>query len=532
MKIKKSVSIILFLIIILLSSPYVETASRLNEKGKESVSKPPAATSKPLPLPEVKIEKKSVRQAHDADKNKSQAEPSKLVPERFYQGEGTASQPASAVNPHTLTAWHSQQGVGVKVFEGREIYEEGLKLYQGEKHEEAIAKLTEFVEIYPGGKYGENALYLIADANYIISKKDETMYQSALDAYKTAASKFPKSHKREMALLRMGKLYEKRKLYIEAKASYQTLVNEYPKGKYAAQALIYKAEILIEEKKFKEAHKQLERVLVLYPFSTVVRDATFKIADSYFLEKDYIRAEELYREASQKWPTFPKANPLVMFNIGETYFINEKYKDARNIFFDLINLFPQNESAAHAMIRIGDAYYKEGRHTDAVLVYAEVISRFPESEDIYSIRMKMADAGIEQPNLVGASAIFDYTSYIEPMNTYQDVIVKNPSAPLVQEAMFKKGGVLSAENRYVEAIMTFKHLLTLYPDYKMAEEVKSAMRAAFFKIIDTYHSQKGFYTLLLTYYKNFDPFLKDIKDPKILFEIGDSYQQMGLYREN
>ncbi len=481
---KKSI-IILFLILILFSSPYTETASRLNEKPKESASNPPPVTSKALPLPEVKIE-----------------------PEK----EG-AVQPASTV----------------KVFEGREIYKEGLKLYQEEKYEEAVAKLTEFAEIYPEGKYGENALYLIADANYIISKKDETMYRSALDAYKTAVSKFPKSHKREMSLLRMGKLYEKLKFYIEAKASYQTLVNEYPKGKYAPQALIFRAEILIGEKRFKEAHKQLERVLILYPFSTVVRDATFKIADSYFIEKDYARAEELYREASQKWPTFPKANPLVMFNMGQTYFINGKYKDARNIFFDLINLFPQNESAASSMIRIGDTYYKEGRHADAVIVYAEVISRYPESEEIYSIRMKMADAGVEQPNLVGASFIFDYTPYMEPMNTYKDIIVKNPSAPLVQEAMFKKGNLLSAENRYVEAVMTFKHLLSLYPEDKMAEDVKSAMRAAFFKIIDTYHSQKGFYGLLLTYYKNFDPFLKDIKAPKILFEIGDSYQQMGLY---
>lgn len=428
----------------------------------------------------------------------------------------------------------STAAMPVTKFEGRDMYNEGLKLYQNGKQDEAIAKLKEFTSFYPEGKFSENAFYLIADAYYNLAQKDDTKNQLTIDAYKSATYKFPKSSKREMALLRIGKLYANMKFYIEAKASLQTLINEYPNGKYAPQSLINKAEILMDEKKYKEAHKQLERVLVLYPFSTVVRDATFKIADSYFIEKDYIRAEELYRESVKKWPTFPKANPKVMFNIGETYFINGKYKDARDTFFDLINLFPKDEFAAHALARIGDTYHKDGKNLDAVFLYAEAISRYPESEDIYSIRMKMANVGVEAPNLVGSSVIFNYTPYIEPMNTYKDVIIKNPSEPQVQEAMFKKGSILSSENRYVEAIIAFKDLLSKYPEEIRTEEVKASIRDTFFKIIDTYHAQKGFYSLLLTYYKNFDPFLKilmtkDINDPKILFKIGDTYQQMGLY---
>ncbi|MEK6590901.1 MAG: tetratricopeptide repeat protein, partial [Nitrospinota bacterium] len=321
------------------------------------------------------------------------------------------------------------------------------------------------------------------------------------------------------------------KFYIEAKASYQTLINDYPKGKYTPKALIHKAEILMEEKRYKEALKQLERVLVMYPFSLAVRDATFKIADSYFLNKDYVRAEELYREAVKKWPSFSKANPLVMFNIGETYFQSKNYKDARDIFFDFINLFPEDISIIDAILRIGDIYHLEGRDGDALIMYSEALSRYPSDEDVQTIKMKMANVGVERPNLTTVSSIFDYTPYVEPMNTYQDIIEKHPSDPLVHEAMLKKGNLLAAEKRYVEAVMTFKNLLSLYPEGKIADEGKKSIRDTFFKIIDTYHSQKGFYTLLLTYYKNFDPFLKDIKDPKILFEIGDSYLQMGLYNK-
>ena len=455
--------------------------------------------------------------------NPSQPVTTKNIPEAATQDIKEAKKSADSPAAQPITK-----------FEERGMYNEGLKLYQDGKYEEAIAKLKEFTSFYPEGKFSENAFYLIGDAYYNLAQKDDTKYQLTIDAYKSATYKFPKSSKREMALLRIGKLYANMKFYIEAKASLQTLINEFPNGKYAPQSLINKAEILMDEKKYKEAHKQLERVLVLYPFSTVVRDATFKIADSYFIEKDYVRAEELYREAVKKWPTFPKANPSVMSRIGEAYFINGKYKDARDTFFDLINLFPKDEFAAHAMARIGDTYYKEGKNLDAVFLYAEAISRYPESEDIYSIRMKMANVGVETPNLVGISAIFDYAPYIEPMNTYQDVIIKNPSKPQVQEAMFKKGSILSSENRYVEAIIAFKDLLSKYPEEITSEEVKASIRDTFFKIIDTYHAQKGFYSLLLTYYKNFDPFLKilgtkDIKDPKILFKIGDTYQQMGLY---
>ena len=416
-------------------------------------------------------------------------------------------------------------------FEERDMYNEGLKLYQDGKYEEAIAKLKEFTSFYPEGKFSENAFYLIGDAYYTFAQKDDTKYQLTIDAYKSATYKFPKSSKREMALLRIGKLYANMKFYIEAKASLQTLINEFPNGKYAPQSLINKAEILMDEKKYKEAHKQLERVLVLYPFSTVVRDATFKIADSYSIEKDYVRAEELYREAVKKWPTFPKSNPSVMFNMGMTYFKNGKYRDSREVFFDLINLFPRDTLAIKAMVGIGDTYKIEGRERDALFIYSEALIRYPEEEDINSIKIKMANIGVENPDLTPLNAVFDYKPYTEPMNTYQDIIEKHPSEAIAHEAMLKKGNLLAAENKYIDAVVTFKNLLSKYPEGKIAEESKASIRATFLKMIDTYHSQKGFYTLLLTYYKNFDPFLKDIRDPKILYEIGDSYYQMGLYNK-
>src|SRR3989338_3832257 len=460
--------------------------------------------------------------------NSSQPVPAKNVQKTAKQDIKEANLP---VLRQTGEAPASPTVLPVTKFEGRDMYKEGLKLYQDGKYEEAIAKLTEFTSFYPEDKFSENAFYLIADAYYNFAKKDETKYQLTIDAYKSAASKFPKSSKREMALLRIGNLYAGMKFYIEAKASLKTLINEYPTGKYAPQSLISMAEILMGEKKYKEAHRQLERVLVLYPFSAVVRDATFKIADSYYLENDYIRAEELYREASKKWPTFPKTNPSVMFTMGITYFRNGKYRDSREVFFDLINLFPKDTHAIKAMAGIGDTYKIEGRERDAILMYSEALIRYPEGEDINSIKIKMANIGVEHPDLTPVSAIFDYKPYSEPMNTYQDIIEKHPSETIAHEAMLRKGNLLAAENRYAEAVVTFKNLLSIYPEDKIAEESKASIRGALLKMIDTYHSKKGFYTLLLTYYKNFDPFLKDIKDPKILYEIGDSYHQMGLYNK-
>ncbi|MFV1952061.1 MAG: tetratricopeptide repeat protein [Nitrospinota bacterium] len=411
--------------------------------------------------------------------------------------------------------------------EERDMYRNCLKLFQEKRYGDAKSGLQSFMDKYQESKFAGDAAFLIGDSYYNIARKTGE-YLPAVKAYKSAMRRYQDSDKIDLALYRMGRSYRKMKLITEAKASYEEILDSYPKGKFASRARLNKADILLEEKKFKMAYRELKKIVSLYPFSRIAGDATFKIANSLYKSNDFISAELIYEEANKRWPTYPKAHPEVMFNMGQIYFKNGRLGKARNIFFVLINLYPVSDISRKALMVTGDIYSMEGMEKESLKVYSEAILRGPNSDEAYYGKIRMADMGMEKPDIKVTDIIFDYTPYYSPMDTYKEIAERKPS-DLTGEALLKKGIALSKQKRYTEAIQVFRDVVTGYPDTRFSKEGIFSLQKTFYKLVDTYHSQEGFLPVLLAYHKNLEPYLRDITDVESLFQIGESYQKIGLY---
>ncbi len=412
--------------------------------------------------------------------------------------------------------------------EERSFYRNCIKLFQEKKYGEALSGFQSFMDRYKESRFAEDVAFLIGDSYYNIARKTGE-YLPAIKAYKSAMRRYSDSDKIDLALYRMGRSYREIKLFLEAKASYQEILDRHPKGKFATRAQLNKADILLEEKKFKMAYRELKKIVSLYPLSRIAGEATFKIADSLYKSNDFISAELIYEEANKRWPTYPKSHPEVMLNMGQTYLKNGRLGRARNIFFVLINLYPDSDIGRKALMMIGDIYRTEGMEEESLKVYSEAILRGSDSDEAYYGKIRMADVGIEKPDIKITDIVFDYSHYLRPMDTYEEIAESKTSDLTAGEALLRKGIALAKKKRYTEAIQVFRDVATRYPDTPFSKEGISSLQKTFYKLVETYHSQDGFLPVLLTYHKNLEPYLRDITDVKSLFQIGESYQKIGLY---
>ncbi|MFQ5560838.1 MAG: tol-pal system YbgF family protein, partial [Nitrospinota bacterium] len=190
--------------------------------------------------------------------------------------------------------------------EEKKIYYLGLREFSQENYQKTIEAMESLNKSYPGSRYRGNSLYLIAESYLNLMKAPpppeedvvpEDYEQLAMDAFRIAVSKDPDNHRREAALFRTANMYLNQGKHLEAGSMFQMLVEEFPKGQFAPRALLSRAKIFSRDKRFDEAYNELEKVLFLYPFSPVIRGATYNIADSYYLEKDYKKAVEIYDQA-------------------------------------------------------------------------------------------------------------------------------------------------------------------------------------------------------------------------------------------
>ena len=411
---------------------------------------------------------------------------------------------------------------------GRSEYIEIMKLIQKKEQAEAVKKADEFIRKYPESVYLERVYFSRADALFEMSKKDPALSKAAMEAYNTAIARYPESRMAEHAMMSRAALYRDQGFYIEALSEYGGLLRRDPKGKYAVAAMLGRARIYLKQQKYQKAYNELERILVLYPTRREVRDVKFIIAASYFERGKYKEAAAIFDESRKLWPTYPKTHPATYMTMAQTYYKVGRLNKAMEDWSAIVNLFPDSYEGREALLRMGDLYTELGLRREAAKIYENVVRRFPDKDEAIKAKLALASLGADDPDILKHSEVFSYSAFEDPLKTFDEILAKYPEKH-GPEALMRKGEALYTRKRYVSAILAYKELLRSYPSARMSEEVFDLVRKNLLRLIETFHDQEGFFTVLMTYYDNFDPFLKGIKEPRILLKIANSYKALTLY---
>ncbi len=419
----------------------------------------------------------------------------------------------------------------LETISGRDEYIELMKLMRVGKVEElkkAATMANDFVKKYPKSAYIERVYFTRSDAYYRLSKKDQKFVTEALATYNDAIARFPDSHLVEQAMIRKGDMSRQQEFMLEALTEYGGLINHYPKSKYFVQAMLKRADIFIDQRKYSKAYNELEKILVLFPTHRAVQDVKYLIAESYYDRSKFDIAGKIFEEALKLWPTFPKTHPRTFLKIADTMYRTDAKEKALEMWLSIINLFPMSMEGRQSTLRVADLYIERKQRGKAAKLLEALIRRFPKSDRAALATLRLASLGAQYPHLLKNSAVFDYAAFKSPIKTFDEIYKKDPKKFGV-DSLLRKGKALRAQKRYLASIVAYKELLRLYPSTRMSDQVFELVRENFLRLIEMYHSQDGFFMALLTYYNNFDPFLRSITEPDILVTIADSYNAMTLY---
>lgn len=186
---------------------------------------------------------------------------------------------------------------------------------------------------------------------------------------------------------------------------YEGIYRRNPTFHLAGQALFQTAEIKnLYQKRYPEALLDYLTLQQKYPEEyALVRDSQLRIAEIYKnRQRDYQRAAGEYRKALDLGVENPDR---IQYEIADSYFRQEDYKQAVDAFAALRRNYPQSPLLAEAGYRTATVYSLLGESDAAIESYREVMGRWPTSPYAIEARFGLAVVLEERDNFAEALSL-------------------------------------------------------------------------------------------------------------------------------
>ncbi|MBE2252330.1 MAG: tetratricopeptide repeat protein [Myxococcus sp.] len=294
-------------------------------------------------------------------------------------------------------------------------------------------------------------------------------------------------------------------------------------GDEKAPGIAYRAaEIFYTHNQFDEARKRFEAIIATFPKSEVAKYAVNLIVESYLIDKNYAKVEEVAaRLRENKDVIDPKSDlfaQLTKFELGGKFKLAEElmakgeYDQAAKKYIELVQAEPKHEFADKALNNAAVCYENVQRFDSALRLYERIFSEYPNS--------KLADSALFRV-AVNAEKSYDYDKAIEK---YQKLVKDYPQAKDRENALFNTARLLEALQRYNEAAAAYLRFADTYP--KSEEAPKNQFRAALI-----YEKQSDWNKAIGALNEFVQKFSKDTKQTELVVDakkrIGDAFEKLN-----
>ena len=313
--------------------------------------------------------------------------------------------------PATLVAPSALFQMGVAYY-----YYSNLEELKGKPKEKeaAVLKSTEaFLEYYrkyPESKQALQALYLGAWGYYRLGK-----WEDASKTFLRFVRRYPKSRQAPEALFRAGESLFNLKRWDDAYAIFLRVEKEYPKSEWVDDAIYSRAWCFVNKGEKEKAVPLFERLVAEFRDGYYGPLAQFTLGDYYYGEERYEEAKAAYEKFIKLFPDHPRVRraKMLLSNIaeisaykfysqGELLFDQEKYKEAIKIFEQVLQKYPRSVYAVSALVNIGASYQAMEDYEKAAEYYRRVIKEYGNDPNALP-QVKFAETQLK--NLIEARAI-------------------------------------------------------------------------------------------------------------------------------
>lgn len=315
-------------------------------------------------------------------------------------------------------------------------------------------------------------------------------FDEAVNIFTNALSESSPSFKSAQVYYWRAESYFRLEKYNEARKDYTEFLNkkgaaEMPEYNLANYAIAY---TFFKQKNYSEARSMFNKYIKneKNTLSANYADGLDRLADCYFIARDFSNAEKYYAQSIEKggkngdYASFQKAfvqglqknyrgkilglQKLItdfpqsdyqddaFYEMGRSFVLLDQQKNAIDAYQILIAKYPQAPLARKAAFEIGMLYYNQNQNEQAIGAFKKVINDYPNSEETRTALETLESIYVEQ------NSVDEFFAYTKTLGA--GIVVANPSKEdsltyLAAERMYMKNNFAGATGSFERYLQNF-----------------------------------------------------------------------------
>lgn len=221
----------------------------------------------------------------------------------------------------------------------------------------------------------------------------------------------------------------------------------------------------------------------------IANDCNLWIGQCHYEMGDYENAEKYLKKylSSETGYADNDNRALAYYDLGYTYFQQQKYDEAKDAFENSLNSNPvlSSEGIADTYNRIGDCYYYKVEFSKASQYY----------EKAHEVNIESGDYALYQKAIMKGLAR-DHNGKIDVLN---EVITEYPTSGLVPLALLQKAESQLEIGEEDDAIQTYKTLVEKYPETSQGRNGRIQLAIAYLNKGDRENAIKSYKEIIIKY---------------------------------
>jgi tetratricopeptide (TPR) repeat protein len=364
------------------------------------------------------------------------------------------------------------------------------------------AKAIESLDKLPSMDAKLKAVYQTVAFNHGVELFQKNEYDDAMSAFKLV-EKYP-IDPQMVALARywVADVYFRKKELKEAISMYREFIsspasNSLPEKIDAYYNIGY---AYLDQEAYDQSIESFRTYLQFAPKDkNKVLDATFRVADSYYLTRQNLLAVQFYKDALA---LNSGLNDKAMYYLAKAYGYNAQPADKIKTLNDLLMNFKKSKYRMNAAYELGRTYMSERDFDEALMAYENFLKEYPNSTYVLDVRLDMADAYYKKWDYIKAeSAYKSILAEFEQQREVCEKVVKalidvynaqkNPELASATADQYPCANI-SKDSNYAEAAPNFEIYLTKFPNGRFVNETYFYLGNSYLKIKDSVNAMNYF----------------------------------------
>src|SRR3989338_1261032 len=213
-------------------------------------------------------------------------------------------------------------------------------------------------------------------------------------------------------------------------------------------------------------------------------EALYEEGMAHFANKRYSRAIDRLQRVKAEFPFSPQLTEAEL-KLAEAYYLNKQYPEAIAAFKEFQTLHPTNENIPFAIYHLGLAHFDQFTSTDrdqkmteiARGYFETVVRNHPNSSYTEKAKEKLAQCNqyIAEHAFNIARFYFNDKNYPAARDRFEEILRRYPNNTTSPQALYYLGESYRLEKNTVKAALAYEALAQHYPETALAKQAQTQL---------------------------------------------------------